>query len=143
MTENELLQAQIDELKKTVERLQSGETRYESMSLRARRIKQKAIERYYGTWIQFRDTDISCTPKGKRWNDRDFLQAGCNKLTDIIFKHGNDRVAGVNIAGMIQTEEELKEYQEIAEYVVECVYSKVKELREKKGFPVEVKNVHT
>lgn len=143
MTENELLQAQIDELKRTVERLQSGETRFESMLVRARRIRQKAIEKYYGTWAQFRNTQIACTPNGKSWSDRDFLRNGCNKLTDIIFKHGNDCVAGTNIGMMLKTEKDLQEYEEIANYVVDCVYSKVKELREKKGYPVEVEDVHT
>lgn len=138
MTENEMLQAQIDELKKVVDRLQSGETRFESMNVRARRIRQKAIEKYYGTWDEFRKSQIACTPNGKKWSDRDFLQSGCNKLTDIIFKHGNDYTAGTNIGMMLKTEKDLAEYEEIANYVVNCVYSKVKELREKKGYSVEV-----
>ena len=47
---NEELQRQIDELKRTVARLQSGETRYESMAVRMKRIRNKAFERYYGNW---------------------------------------------------------------------------------------------
>ena len=142
MTENEMLQAQIDELKKVVDRLQSGETRYESMYARARRIRKKALERYYGTWDEFRHAQISCTPNGKKWSDREFLQTGCNKLIDIIFKHGNNCTAGTNIGMMLKTENDLKEYEEIANYVVDCVYSKVKQLREKKGYSVEAEDVH-
>lgn len=144
MTENELLQAQIDELKRTVERLQSGETRYENMGTKARRIKQKAIEKYYGTWPEFQRTQMACVPNGKQWCDRDFLQSGCSKLTDIIYKHGNDCTQSTCISQMLKADQDLKEYEEIANYVVDCVYSKVKELRKRKGFATEVKeDVHT
>ena len=136
MTENELLQAQIDELKRTVDRLQSGETHFESMEVKARRIRNKYLEKYYGTWDEFRNSKIACTPTGKTWSDREFLRDGCGKLTNIIFKHGKDYTNSTNIFRALNSEEDLKEYEEIADYVVNCVHSKVKELRKRHGFSV-------
>ena len=65
MTQNEELQRQIDELKATVERLQSGESRFESASVKMRRIRNTAVERYYGNWDYFRETDIQICPTQK------------------------------------------------------------------------------
>lgn len=135
MTEQQSLQQQIDELKEIVSRLQSGESKYVPPGTVARNIKREALEKYYGTWSQFRDSEISCTPSGKKWNDREFLQTGCSKLTDIIYKHGNDITASCNITGELRTQEDIDEYKEIAEYVVSCVHDKVRELRLKKGHP--------
>lgn len=75
-------------------------------------------------------------PYGKKWSDRDFLRTGCSKLTDTIFKHGNDFTASSNICGLVRTREDMELYEEIAEYIVSCVYSKVKEIRERKGYEV-------
>lgn len=136
MTEQESLQKQIDELRGIVDRLQAGETKYMTPAQYMRKTKEDALSKYYGTWEQFRDTEIQCVPYGKKWNDRDFLRTGCSKLTDIIFKHGNDFTASSNICGLVRTREDMELYEEIAEYVVSCVYSKVKEIRERKGYEV-------
>lgn len=79
---------------------------------------------------------VICVPYGKTWGDREFLQTGCSKLTDIIYKHGNDITASFNITGALKTQDDIEEYKEIAEYVVSCVHNKVKELRMRKGYSV-------
>lgn len=130
---NEELQRQIDELKRTVARLQSGETRYESMAVRMKRIRNKAFERYYGNWYFFRDSKIQICPDGKSWTDYNYLMTGATYLINIMYKHGRNLCNTNNITSAVQDGEDLREYEEIANYVMDCMVAKIKELRLRHG----------
>lgn len=133
MSEKEELQKQIDELKAVVERLQSGETKYESLPKRMQRIRKKAFEKYYGNWEHFIHTSIQIAPDGKSWSDRDYLETGATRMTNIIFKHGRDISNSKNIFSTVTCEADLIEYEEIANYVMETMVKKVAELRKRHG----------
>ncbi len=130
---NEELQRQIDELKRTVERLQSGETRFESMATRMKHIRRKAFERYYGNWQFFRDSKIRICPDGKSWSDYNYLETGATYLINIMYKHGRNLCNANNITSAVQNGADLREYEEIANYVMDCMVAKIKELRFRHG----------
>lgn len=136
MTEQESLKQQVDRLQAIVDQLRTGELKIKTTHSTLASIRRNELEKYYGTWDQFRDTEISCVPYGKQWTDREFIQDGCRKLIDIIYKHGNDKNNSFNINSAVRTPEQFQEYKEITEYVFACVHNKVKELREKKGYKV-------
>lgn len=133
MSKNEELQKQIDELKATVERLQSGETRYENMPKRMQRIRKKAFEKYYGNWDYFIHTSIQIAPDGKSWSDRDYLETGATRMINIIFKHGHNVSNSKHLACVVENEADLMEYEEIANYVMDTMVSKITELRKRHG----------
>lgn len=136
MTEQESLRKQVDRLQELADQLLAGESKIKTTRSILTSIRRNEIEKYYGTWEQFRNTEISCVPYGKQWSDREFIQDGCRKIIDIIYKHGNDMTASFNINSVVRTPEQIQEYKEISEYVFACVHDKVKELREKKGYKV-------
>lgn len=133
MSMNDELQRQIDELKKTVERLQIGETRYVSMVVRMRRVRKNALEKYYGNWKYFSNTNIQICPPEKTWTDYDYLESGTMRLTNIMYKHGRNLSNSKNIASAVETEADMQEYEEIANYITDCMVDKIKELRERHG----------
>lgn len=133
MANNAELQKQIDELRQTIERLQSGETRYENMVVRMRRARKRAFERYYGNWNHFRNTNIQICPEEKSWTDRDYLETGATRLTNIMYKHGRDLSNSKNISSAVENESDLQEYEEIANYVMDCMVTKIAELRRRHG----------
>lgn len=133
MANNAELQKQIDELRQTIERLQSGETRYENMPMRMRKVRKRAFERYYGNWNYFRDTSIQICPEDKSWSDRDYLETGATRLTNIMYKHGRNLCNSNNIASAVENDTDLQEYEEIANYIMDCMVTKIAELRRRHG----------
>lgn len=133
MSVNEELQKQIDDLKATVARLQEGETRFESMPKRMQRIRKKAFEKYYGNWDYFINTSIQIAPDGKSWSDRDYLETGATRMINIIYKHGRNVSNSKHLASTVENEADLTEYEEIANFVMDTMVSKITELRKKHG----------
>ena len=130
---NEELQKQIDELRAKIELLQSsGDSN--GISKRMQKIRKQAIEKYYGDWNYFRDTDIQICPKTKTFQDMEYLRVGMERLMNIMFKHGRDiGNSQKTISAAIENESDLKEYEEIADFIVNSMVGKIKELRGRHG----------
>ena len=120
---NAELQKQIDDLKAKIKLLENSGCE-DNIPKKMRDIRRKAIEKYYGNWSYFRDTDIQICPKSKEWGDLDYL----------IYKHGRDiSNSQKTISSAVECESDLKEYAEIADFVVDTMVGKIKELRDRHG----------
>lgn len=131
MTEE--LQKQIDELKAKIEMLQNSGCG-NSIPKKIQKIRRQAIERYYGNWNYFRNTNIQICPKTKTFQDLEYLRVGMERLMNIMYKHGRDiSNSQKNISAAIESESDLEEYEEIADFIVNTMVGKIKELRRRHG----------
>ena len=130
---NAELQKQIYDLKAKIKLLVNSGCE-DNIPKKMRDIRRKAIEKYYGNWSYFRDTDIQICPKSKEWGDLDYLKFGMERLINIIYKHGRDiSNSQKTISSAVECESDLKEYAEIADFVVDTMVGKIKELRDRHG----------
>lgn len=136
MNELKHLQQQIDELKETVKRLNSGETKFVAITHQAHAKRKEIFDRHFGKWIggetmpQIGNNSKPCI------TDRNELLEGIKRLTNTTYKTAHDE-ARLNINTAIKNGEDLEDYAKIFEFYCQKVSEEIQvtsqAFREKKA----------
>lgn len=98
-----------------------------SPARRLQQIRQECRDKYFGTWNEIRYGEVTYGPNGKTYSDYSAIMEIINKSTGLIFKYSRGKAGNVLITNLINSENDVKAYEQICDTVCRDLLEKFNE----------------
>ena len=88
-----------------------------SPARRLQQVRQECRDKYFGTWTELRDGEVTYGPNGKTYSDYSAIMEIINKSTGLLFKYSRGKAGNGMITSLICTEKDVKDYEQICDTV--------------------------
>ena len=93
--------------------------------------RRECRERYFGTWAEMREGEITYGPNGKTYSDYSAIEEIVNKTTGLLFKYSYGKPnGGVQIQNLVKTHDDIERYKAICEETCKYLKKKLEEVKE-------------
>lgn len=109
------LEQEIAELKAFI--FQMKPTINVSPARRLQQIRQDYRDKYFGTWDELKNGQVTYGPNGKTYSDYSAITEIINKSTGLIFKYSRGKTGTGEVYKLVSTAKDLDDYEQICDVV--------------------------